>query len=224
MLAKSFRNVLRPSKQDDATLIIDLPSLLKACHRFEKAMVAVGQSVAAKDLRNNIAKTEAFYHQLQKQEHHKHIHDMRTVLALEKEQGIHRYGPNGLSLLVDPSCAMGLLWIRRSIAFQFRFFQKLLDAPQLDSKNAALLAYQETLQAYHGWALQKMYVLAVKSATPPRREVLARFGGFELPQFGAEQEEAVVRDMWELLALWEPLIARWQDIFRELDLEDQRRV
>ena len=209
-LAKYFKTVMR---DDD---IIDMPHLLQACHRFEKAMVDVQQKQSAKDLRNNIAKAEAFY----KTVHHEH--NMEAILALEKASDIHDYGPHKLSLLKDPSCAMGLLWIRRSLQFQYRMFQSLLQ--DVDATHAALSAYQHTLQAYHGWALQKVYVLAVKSSTPSNKEWLARLGGFPVDKFGAAEEEATRRDLQELLVVWKPLIQRWEQIYAELDLEDQRRV
>lgn len=211
-LAKLFKTVMR----DDS--VIDMPHLLAACHRFEKAMVDVQQKQSAKDLRNNIAKAEAFYKNVQ--QHHEH--SMEEILKLEKANNIHDYGPHGLSLLKDPSCAMGLLWIRRSLQFQYRMFQSLLQ--DVDASHAALSAYHHTLQNYHGWALQKIYVLAVKSATPSNKEWLARLGGFPVEKFGAAEEEATRRDLQELLTVWEPLIHRWENIYAELDLEDRRRV
>lgn len=209
-LARNFQTVLRDNH------VIDMPHLLQACHRFEKAMIDIEQKQSAKDLRNNIAKAESFY----KSVHHEH--SMEAVLAMEKASGIHDYGPHGLSLLKDPSCAMGLLWIRRSLQFQYRMFRSLLQ--DVDAMHAALSAYEDTLKIYHGWALQKVYVIAVKSATPSNKEWFARLGGFALDKFGAAEEEATRRDLQELLTVWEPLLQLWEEIYAELDLEDRRRV
>lgn len=210
-LAKHFKKVMR----DDS--VIDMPSVLAACHRFERAMVDVQQPQSARDLRGNIAKAEAFYKPVAHCEQ-----SMEAVLRLEKAGGVHDYGPRGLSLLRDPSCAMGLLWIRRSLQFQHGLFQALLR--DVDAAVAAQAAYEHTLQPYHGWALRQIYGVAVKSATPSNREWLARLGGFPVEHFGAAEEEATRRDLQELLTVWGPLIQRWRDMYAELDLEDQRRV
>jgi len=66
---------------------------------------------------------------------------------------------------------------------------------------------------------------------------LARLGGFdtddnvgtdtttmEQEQLSATQEQAVLGDLQQLVTLWEPLVIEWERVFRELDLEDTRKV
>jgi Glycolipid transfer protein (GLTP) len=164
---------------------------------------------------------------------------MRTILQLEKDLGIHDYSGEGgkLNLLKDPSCAMGLLWIRRSLQFQYTLFDALLH-PSSDNNGensnepdesavaarAAVRAYQTTLAPYHGFALRQIYNVAVTTATPSRHEWLARLGGFAMVDFGPAQQAATQRDLERLLAIWKPLIEHWVHLYDELDLEDLRRV
>lgn len=206
---------------NDDELIIDLPCLLAACHRFEKAMVDVEQRLSANDMRKNIAKTEAF----SKKQTEQHT-SMVRVLQIEKDTNVHDYsGPNGrLHLLKDPSCAMGLLWIRRSLQFQSVLFRTLLEHEKVPAVDAALDAYRVTLLPFHGWALQKVYNIAVTNATPTREIWLARLGGFSVESFGPAEKAATCRDLRTLLSLWDPLLARWVALYAELDLEDQRKV
>jgi hypothetical protein len=212
-MAKAFSGVLNGAGE------INIPHLLHACHKFEREMRNIGQKQSAKDLRNNVAKTEACY----KVAPHDKRKNMYSLLRFEKQQDIHGYGPHGLSLLKENSAAMGLLWIRRSLSFQCRMFRHLLD-DNTDARNAALNAYGEELQSYHGWALQKVYVMAVKSAMPSKRDFLARLGGFTIQEFGEQEEKATRKDLEELMSIWQPLLQRWEEVYQELDLEDQRRV
>jgi Glycolipid transfer protein (GLTP) len=215
-------------------MMIDMQQLLSACRIFEGAMIDVGQKLSAKDLSNNMAKAMEFY-----QHHQDRTTDMRTILQLEKDLGIHDYSGEGgkLNLLKDPSCAMGLLWIRRSLQFQYTLFDALLH-PSSDNNGensnepdesavaarAAVRAYQTTLAPYHGFALRQIYNVAVTTATPSRHEWLARLGGFAMVDFGPAQQAATQRDLERLLAIWKPLIEHWVHLYDELDLEDLRRV
>ena len=241
LLANYFRPVLqvRSDKPEDGTtmLIIDMDHLLSACHRFERAMVAVGQSMAAKDLRHNLVKVEQFQQQQQQSAAQKY--DLRSLLLLELQQQhnphLRRDPHHGYPLLAESSCAMGLLWIRRSLTFQCRFYRYLTEPLGGDAQHAALQAYRETLQSVHGWALQKLHVLGIQNATPERRALLARLGGFDQEDenhnkesgktmITDEQEQAVQEDLRDLVQVWEPLLERWEEIFEELDLEDLRKV
>ena len=259
-LAQSFATVLTTTTSSSAShptttkMMIDMDQLLRACHLFEQAMVEVEQKLSARDLRNNIGKVESLYHQTSKTHQ-----SMESILRYEKEQNIHLYDDSTVSTsstdrddgdddtdtatrappqqqrprprliaLNEQSCAMGLLWIRRSLQFQYHLFQSLLQ--DVDATTATMVAYEQTLQPYHSWALQQVYHVAVKSATPSNDIWLARLGGYDhVPQLhddddAKEAERATREDLRQLLQIWGPLIQEWERIYTELNLEDQRRV
>lgn len=195
---------------------IDVLRLLKACKKFEASMRKIGQGQSAKDLDNNISKVRDLYNSAPKQARQ----SMMKLLKYEKETGIHAPGPE----LKDPSGAMGSLWIRRSINFQYRLFKQILETNR-DPVEAAMIAYRLELQPYHGWALQRVYGVAIRTMTPSKREdLLARIGGFPADSFGAAEEQATKRDLRRLLDVWRPLLVSWKQTFLQLDLEDKRRV
>jgi hypothetical protein len=256
------------------TMMIDMDQLLIACHQFEQAMMDVEQKLSARDLRNNIAKVESLYHNIPKiitnnnnnksSLSEKNYHNMEAILRYEKEQNVHQYeetnnnndltqqhlsssSPPKLIALNEQSCAMGLLWIRRSLQFQYHLFHSLLQ--DMDATTATMAAYEQTLQPYHSWALQKIYNMAVKSATPSNQIWLARLGGYEQSEdpnshsmdntavtsssssssstpiyTKNDAEQATREDLQLLLQIWGPLIQEWERIFTKLNLEDQRRV
>lgn len=92
-------------------------------------------------------------------------------------------------------------------------------------KDAAMISYGVELQPYHSWALQRIYTIAMKAKTPALREdMLANVGGFPQGGLGKLEEQAIVNDLRELMDVWQPLLARWKEIYSQLDLEDTRRV
>lgn len=201
---------------------IDMHQLLNACHGFCQAMVEVDQALSARDLRQNIGKAQRLLDQMPDTE--KGSVTLPQLLAWEKAQNVHNYAADGtLTALHEQSGAMGLLWIRRSLQFQYHLFNALL-LGEIEAADAATAAYQATLQPFHGWALQQVYQVALKSGTPSRDEWLARLGGFPGHTFGPAQEHATKRDLQHLLKIWQPLIEQWQQIYLNLNLEDRRRV
>jgi hypothetical protein len=211
-LAKYFEPVLKGHGHRSD---IDTLHLLRACRKFESLMKDIGEQQVAKDMEGNIEKVLALYQQTPP-------HRRRTISALleyEKAMGIH--GPHGI--LKDPSAAVGILWIRRSLSFQSRMYKALLE-PGMDPKDATMTAYQSELQPYHGWALQQLYKLSLQYASPSRKEMFVKVGGFEGAHFGEEEEQATLRDIRHLLATWRPIIGRCKQLYAALDMEDKRRV
>jgi hypothetical protein len=210
-LAKYFEPVLTGRRN---TSDIDTLHLLRACRRFESLMKEMGERQIAKDMEGNIEKVLALYQQTPS-------HRRKTVSALleyEKATGIH--GPHGT--LKDPSAAVGILWIRRSLSFQSRMYTSLLE-PGTDPKHATMAAYRSELQPYHGWALQQLYTLLLQSSAPSRKKMLIKLGGLEGAHFGEENEQVILRDINYLLSTWRPIIGRCKHIYAALDLEDKRR-
>ena len=217
---------------------INVPRLLNACRRFEAEMRRVGQTQNANDLSNNIGKVEDLLSAAPADQREY----MSPLLRYEKGLGIH-VCPSTLDVqarddkeniqhkLQDPSGAMGLLWIQRSLSFNYKMYKFILDRPERPTIDAALDAYSSVLEPFHGWALRKLYHFGIKKSTLPRKIFLARIGGFDDKStaesyivFTPEQEQATIRDMQRLLETWHPLIDTYRHIFHDLDLEDDRRV
>lgn len=200
---------------------IDMAQLLQALHGLNDLMVDIGQKQNARELRRNVEKAEAFAK--------RHCSSsgkisMKQVLVLEKEMASHKYCSRHGQLisLKDPSCAMGLLWTRRSLWFLYHVFESLTQ--NVDVALGTVFAYEQALLPYHDWIIQKIFGLALRAMTPSNKEYLARLGGFSVETFGAAEEDATKRDLQKLLIIWKPLLQRWEQVYAELDLEDLRRI
>jgi hypothetical protein len=119
---------------------------------------------------------------------------------------------------------MGLLWIRRSLAFQADFYEHI--ARGADSKKAAMVAYEQQLHPYHGWTLRKLFQAAGVHRMPPRHELLAKMGGYHGDETVSHlhAEQATLEDLKHIVTLWRPLIDHWKEKFVELGMEDLRRA
>jgi hypothetical protein len=224
--------VLVPIKNKNGLDDIDMSQLLKACRKFEEVMRSVGEIRSAKDLSSNIKKVTDVYKSAPA---HKRK-TMSSLLRYERELGVHPdmsdkiednpyYHGRPRRRLKDPSAAMGLLWIRRSIAFNYHMYSNICCGEIIITpKVAALDAYNAVLEPCHGWALRRLYTLGIQSITPPRHELIATLAGHADFPLAKGEEEATVRDLKRLVATWRPLIARWKQTFEELDLDDRRRA
>jgi hypothetical protein len=191
-LIQPFRDVLSFTRTE-----IDMDKLLRACRKLKHTMECVGQDANAADLARNIQKVQ----DLQASAPRGRRETLRSLLQFEKETGIH--GRN--AALKDPSGAVGLLWIRRSLAFQHRMYSLVLNKNQPPTE-AAFQAYKETLEPYHGWALQQIYTVGLHTTTPPRDEMLQNLSGCRSKeQFGVDEEKKTVRDLQKLLEAWQPV-------------------
>lgn len=216
-VADSFESVLKAMCQSEQDSI-PMEPLLDACHTLLAVMQKTGPKAVARDFGNNLKKIEASVNRPQQS----NAHTISSLLQLERDSGLHQYRPGNESSLElhEKSGAMGLLWIRRTLAFQSDFYEQLLNGR--DSKEAACHAYQQQLKPYHGWKLIKCYNLLVGNSMPPRRLLLARIGGYQQPE--EHEEEKTLQELKRLVASWQPLIQRWKRSFIELCMEDTRRV
>lgn len=211
--ANAFKSVL---KGHGLLCQIDTIRLLKGCQRLEGIMKEIGQTQSARLIGSNIQKIEKAYKDIPPRRRGTVI----EILEYEKELGIH--GKDGM--LADPSAAVGLLWIRRSLAFQYSMYDLLLRHPRMSGVDVALKAYAQELEPYHGNNLRRLYRIALKASTPCRSELLCKLGGFDSNTFGPIQEAAVIHDMHGLLRIWKPILTRWRNNHVRLGLEDMRRA
>ncbi|KAL7531134.1 hypothetical protein ACHAXR_006094 [Thalassiosira sp. AJA248-18] len=205
---RAFNSVLNGSEVDTA-------QLLKACRAHLILMKSGGAAlrVVAKDMETNLNKAESLFKKLPKEGKH-----LASLLEAERASGIH----DG-NMLKDASAAMGLLWIRRSLAFQLDLYSSLIPSNGQHPKDAAMDAYYKALSPYHGWLLQKAFPLSL-SQMPDRQVFIAKFGGTEVDDLDEEYEKEIVKKLKSLVGTWEPIINTWRNEFERLDLEDTRRA
>ena len=209
-VTKSFETVAKAQHHGD----IPMEPLLDACHTFLSVLHKTGPGAVARDFSNNLKKVESAYHR-------DHTRTVTAFLKRELDSGIHH--PNSSLYLRDPSGAIGLLWIRRTLAFQTDLYEQVLDGR--DTKQAALHAYGQELKPYHGWALRRFYTGFLSTRMPSRPVLLAKVGGYHHHKHGADQyEKQTLEDLQRLVGLWRPLLRNWKQRFVELGMEDTRTV
>mmetsp|Transcript_16371 Transcript_16371/g.34259 ORF Transcript_16371/g.34259 Transcript_16371/m.34259 type:complete len:333 (+) Transcript_16371:189-1187(+) len=194
---------------------LDTAQLLKACRAHLALMKASGASLrlVAKDLESNLQKAEALYKKSPKE-----CQNLSSLLQMERESGIH----DG-NVLRDPSAAIGMLWIRRSLSFQADLYQSLTYSNGPHPRDAALESYVKHLHPYHGWALRKVFPASL-TRMPEKRDLIAVFGGIKSDELNDDYEREIVKKIKALVSEWDPLLDVWRDDFQKLDLEDTRRV
>lgn len=203
----TFASVLKGNEVDTA-------QLLKACRAHLAFMKSGGSSlkIVAKDLESNLRKAEKVYKKSPKEGKR-----LSSLLECEKNRGIH----NG-NQLQEKSAAMGLLWIRRSLAFQLDLYSSLIHG-QVHPRDAAYNAYSKHLSPFHGWALRKVFPASL-SQMPDREVFIAKFGGIDEEELNDEIDRVIAKKLKVLVATWDPLISSWKNEFERLDLEDTRRA
>eukprot|EP01083_Nonionella_stella_P240182 839846_1 len=117
---------------------------------------------------------------------------------------------------------MGLLWIRRSLAFQLELYSSLI-TNSIHPRDAAKSAYHLHLAPYHGWALRKVFPASL-TQMPDRSVFIAKCGGIKLDELNDEYDRAIAKKLKVLVGHWQPLLGTWKDEFERLGLEDIRRV
>ena len=195
---------------------IDTARLIEACKAhlvFMKTSGGNSLRLVAKDLESNILKAEKQFKRAPEQGR-----TLSSLLQSEREAGIHKG-----SMLNEHSAAMGLLWIRRSLAFQLELYASLIDQDGPHPRDAAYAAYTKTLSQFHGFALRKLFP-ATFSRMPNREQLIAMFGGVTLDGLNEEIKREVVDKLESLVSAWDPLISKWEEDFARLNLEDVRRV
>lgn len=203
----AFSSVLKGNEVDTA-------QLLKACKAHLAFMKNGGSSLrlVAKDLESNVHKAEKVYKKSPKE--HKCL---SSLLQCEKDKDIH----NG-DELHEKSAAMGLLWIRRSLAFQLDLYSSLIHG-QVHPKEAANSAYKKHLAPFHGWALRKVFPASL-TAMPDREVFIAKCAGIPVHELNEEYDRIIAKKLKSLVSTWDPLLDSWKDEFERLGLEDTRRV
>lgn len=213
---RSFSAVLH--QDSNGKVEIDMALLLQACRQLMDLMRSGGGAtliLAAKDLESNLQKVQSLYDKQSPVE----CQTLSSLLELERDSGIHK---NGTALL-DPSAAIGLLWIRRSLAHHCHMISLVVSCQKLHPREAGYEAYAKHLSPYHGMWLQSIFPAAI-SQSWNREQLLAKYGEIEVEAFDDQQEAIIVHKLRTLVATWEPLLSVWKEEFERLGMEDTRRV
>ena len=141
---------------------------------------AVGMSLGQKDVVQNVAKIEQAAHNwidtriaeyaddASSDKKQVHAPTLRELLSFEVESGVH----DKLPKLKEKSSGMGVLWVRRQLAYQTALFENVLQVPNKfdTTPEAVTAAYMTVYDQFHGWTVQKIFNYSFQAA-PAAREI-----------------------------------------------------
>ena len=130
---------------------------------------------------------------------------LRGLLAAEKASGVHdSHGGQP----ADPSAAVAVLWLSRSLAFQTAVLRGLLADRAAPLSAVARAAYTEELEPHHSWLLRGN-VRAGLMSMPSRVEFCARLAPTAVV---AEREPICYSEMVALIEVQEQILAEMRKL------------
>jgi len=183
-----------------------MADFLDFCKSFVEILASMGASMklGRVDFENNIHKASAWLNR--DPEAHK---TLKGFLEAEQATGIHRPG----GLLKDPSGAISILWIRRTLDFVTAIFEEHLRSG-MALAHSAKKAYTKTLEPCHGRLLRSTFLVTLGRV--PSFKTLASASGI--------LEAELRQQLQSLCELLRPLCDSMLALSVELDMEDNRRV
>ncbi|CAJ1964969.1 unnamed protein product [Cylindrotheca closterium] len=209
-LASDFQKalVVMNQQKDD----IHVGHLLSACEGLEATMRRIGFAQGASDIAANLSKIRTVYHQVSPDKRD----SMPEILQYEKTMMM-----TDSKAIKDTSATMGLLWLGRSLNYQYDMFQQLLLDVNVQPYEAAYCAYERNMKPHLSWPLQKVCQVALKKLKVLRRErMLACIGGFSEECYGACEDQATRHDLQRVVRCLEPMLGRWRQVFSDMGLGD----
>ena len=213
-LAHDFERALVAVNKNQNDLHVG--NLLKACKRLESSMRQIGFTQSANDIASNVQKVQKVYNQLPAKNSNRD--SISTIVEYEYQSGINDRSSGKIK---DKSATMGLLWLGRSINYQYDMFQHMLSKEKATPYEAASHAYSKDLKPHLSWPLQKVCQAAMKRMKSTRKtELFSKIGGFSEDRYGSQEHNATQRDLQKLVnSSWKPMLSKWKQIFHELELE-----
>ena len=141
---------------------------------------------------------------------------LRAVLSAERAQGMHAPGK-----LADPSAAVALLWMHRSLAFQHGMLEGLCSKRESKLSEVAREAYTKHLEANHSWLLKNTFKMSL-SSMPTRDELYARLA--PRMRTADEREQICLQEIREFSLAAGPVVQAIRSIFEELGLSDDKKA
>ena len=149
---------------------------------------------------------------------------LRQLLEAEVNSGIHKpaRSRNEARSLKDPSAAVALVWVRRSLAFQTHVLGGLARDRKSALSSVAGDAYKATLEKHHTWLLKSTFRMGL-NAMPSRMEFLKKLaeGGEAglLAKPEQERETICYDDLAELAAEQAQVNKEVMGVLNDLQLE-----
>ena len=144
----------------------------------------------------------------------KRVNTLRGLLETERQSGIHRPG----AVLCDPSAAIALLWMRRTLQFLTRCLEGIYtDRPMAE---VGVEAYQLELEPFHGWLLKSTFAMAL-NGFPHRTEIFERLGS-HLPE--ENRDRLLQVEVEQCIEMLKQVVDSMRSLFEELGLENTRKV
>uniref|UniRef100_A0A7S0L6Q5 Glycolipid transfer protein domain-containing protein n=1 Tax=Coccolithus braarudii TaxID=221442 RepID=A0A7S0L6Q5_9EUKA len=216
-VTKSFNSCIVKPEVEGAEVELRVAPLLDAMGKSMRIREIFGplMSLAVKNDEGNLGKVHKVWSKMRDVDK-KRPTTLRGLLEVEKAAGIHRPGGH----LADPSAAIALLWMRRTLMFSIAVLQ---GACEKDAHlgNLARAAYTSQLEQYHGWLLKNTFTMAL-SAMPSREEFMQRLAPTVKQKM--EREALCIQEMRECTEASQVIIKVMCNLFDELDLEDSRKV
>ena len=113
----------------------------------------------------------------------------------------------------NTSCSKGLLWLKRFLEFVVVLVSKLAENQQMETKEAASVAYAEKLKPFHGWVSSSAFSVVLQFP-PARKGFVDSLGG----------EDVLGSDGKELVEKFGPVLKRIDDFLTKEDLNDPTKV
>mmetsp|Transcript_35706 Transcript_35706/g.86403 ORF Transcript_35706/g.86403 Transcript_35706/m.86403 type:complete len:271 (+) Transcript_35706:97-909(+) len=198
--------VMNQNKED-----IHVGHLLSACEKLQSTVRELGFVSSANDMANNIAKIRSTYEQLPITQRD----SMPVLLQYEQDVGI-----TEKDRIKDASATMGFLWLGRAINYQYDMFQFILENPEASPYDAASHAYGVTVKPHLSWPLQRLGQAALNGIRSIQKQtILAHMGGFDEENYNSANDCATKQRMRQVLASWNPIIRRWNQVLEDMGLE-----
>lgn len=186
---------------------------------FEETLGALGTAfkLGKRDFSNNINKMTTARKKLERSAGLSANPTCKEFLQAEKGTGIHKKGGN----LNHDSGADGMLWIRRSCQWVLDIMSELV-AGKPELYDAAKAGYENQLEVYHGWMLRKVFGGVIWNL--PTKESFCR-NLLDDQQSSVKALDATCKkQMHELTVVAAPMMDYLVGVFKELDLEDYRKI
>lgn len=209
MLAEDFDHALVEMNQNKED--IHVGHLLSACEKLQSTIRDLGFVSSANDMANNIAKIRSTYDKLPATRRD----SMPVLLQYEQDVGI-----TERDRINDSSATMGLLWLGRSINYQYDMFQYILENPEASPYDAASHAYGATVKPHLSWPLQRLGQAALNGLRSMQKQtILAHMGGFDEEEYSMANDCVTKQGMRRVLATWNPIIRRWNQVLEDMGIE-----
>ena len=189
-------------------LELTVVELLEA-FRVTTSIMELFGSLMAPAVKNDQANLEKVRQAWQK---HGQPSTLRGLLQAEIDAKIHKPGGN----LKDPSAAIALVWVRRSLAFQAGMLKGLEQNRSTTLSAAASEAYKRHLEPHHNFILRNTFRIGL-NAMPTKEELMERLAPGDMSVH--DREAVCYADITELVDLQGRVLGAVEILLDQLGLE-----